>query len=143
VSSLTAAYQLLVAEPVTGIGSPTGCSGTVADRRVHFNGSGGGGFCDVRVTAVDRYSAVSVDVARARKTRRQVRSLRRGVRDTGEHGRAGFRGSYGSSRAADDVGNDITIILLNRVRRPPTIQCTNYNEISTREVFRSGVLRQR
>jgi len=35
-----------------------GVRGTVADRRVHFNGSGGGCSCAVAVTAVDRYGAV-------------------------------------------------------------------------------------
>jgi hypothetical protein len=41
-SSLTAVYQLLVAESVTGVEAPIGIRGTVADRRVHFNGGGGG-----------------------------------------------------------------------------------------------------
>jgi len=41
-SSLTAVYQLLVAESVTGVVAPMGICRTVADRRVHFNGGGGG-----------------------------------------------------------------------------------------------------
>jgi len=41
-SSLTAVYQLLVAGPVAGVVAPMGIRGTVADRRVHFNGGGGG-----------------------------------------------------------------------------------------------------
>lgn len=40
--SLTAVYQLLVAESVTGVVAPMGIRRTVADRRVHFNGGGGG-----------------------------------------------------------------------------------------------------
>lgn len=41
-SSLTAVYQLLVAGSVVGVVAPMGIRGTVADRRVHFNGGGGG-----------------------------------------------------------------------------------------------------
>jgi len=40
--SLTAVYQLLVAESVAGVVAPMGIRRTVADRRVHFNGGGGG-----------------------------------------------------------------------------------------------------
>lgn len=99
-SSLTAVYQLLVAESVAGVLAPMGVRGTVADRRVHFNG-GGGGPEQCRLRSVWHVPEKNGD---AKTSQRPCRERRRRASATGQRMGAGFRGEDSSCDTTADGG---------------------------------------